>query len=129
MTADILIVDDEPHVVSLLVATLEWAGFDNLAVATNGADALEAAHRELPRLIFLDALMPDKDGFSVCAELKRDPSTASIHICILTALAQAGDAQKALRALADDYITKPFGLIEIEAKAREVLGMPAGAIC
>ena len=84
MASRILIVEDEPDIVELLVYNLHQAGFKTEAVF-NGADALDRGKIEQPDLVLLDLLLPEVDGLEVCRTLKRDPETASILIIMLTA--------------------------------------------
>ena len=127
MASKILIVEDEPDIVELLVYNLRQAGFKTDAVL-NGADALERAKTELPDLVLLDLLLPEVDGLEVCRTLKRDPETAGIPIIMLTAKGEAVDRIVGLELGADDYITKPFSprevLLRIRAVLRRALNVP-----
>ncbi|MBI4201418.1 MAG: response regulator [Chloroflexi bacterium] len=104
----VLIVDDEEGVLALLTATLGSDARYELLLAKDGEQALGIARLFKPDLVFLDILMPNKDGYQVCRELKADPSTASIRVIMLTAMAQDSDKRKALEAGAEEYFTKPF---------------------
>ena len=120
MASKILIVEDEPDIVELLVYNLDQAGFKTDAVL-NGADALERVKIEPPDLILLDLLLPEVDGLEICRTLKRDPETASIPIIMLTAKGEAIDRIVGLELGADDYITKPFSPREVMLRVRAVL--------
>ena len=120
MASKILIVEDEPDIVELLVYNLHQAGFKAEAVF-NGADALERVKIEQPDLVLLDLLLPEVDGLEVCRTLKRDPETASIPIIMLTAKGEAIDRIVGLELGADDYITKPFSPREVMLRIRAVL--------
>ena len=120
MASKILIVEDEPDIVELLVYNLRQAGFKTDAVF-NGADALERAKIELPDLVLLDLLLPEVDGLEVCRTLKRDPETAGIPIIMLTAKGEPIDRIVGLELGADDYITKPFSPREVLLRVRAVL--------
>ena len=72
-------------------------------------------------MLFLDIMMPGRDGFDVCQELKNDPATKNIRVVMLTALAQQADHQKALAAGADDYFTKPFSPTVLLQKIEQIL--------
>lgn len=120
MASKILIVEDEPDIVELLVYNLDQAGFKTEAVF-NGADALDRAKIEPPDLVLLDLLLPEVDGLEVCRTLKRDPETAGIPIIMLTAKGEAIDRIVGLELGADDYITKPFSPREVMLRVRAVL--------
>ena len=120
MASKILIVEDEPDIVELLVYNLDQAGFKTEAVF-NGADALDRVKIEPPDLVLLDLLLPEVDGLEVCRTLKRDPETASIPIIMLTARGEAIDRIVGLELGADDYITKPFSPREVMLRVRAVL--------
>ena len=120
MASKILIVEDEPDIVELLVYNLDQAGFKTEAVF-NGADALDRVKVQAPDLVLLDLLLPEVDGLEVCRTLKRDPETASIPIIMLTAKGEAIDRIVGLELGADDYITKPFSPREVILRIRAVL--------
>jgi len=125
MTMKILIVDDEPHLRTLIQQSLEELedeGVD-LFTASNGEEALEAIRREEPNLVFLDVMMPKKNGFDVCNEVKHDLGLKNIHIILLTAKGQEFDRQRGLEVGADLYMTKPFDPDALVAEARSVLGL------
>ena len=120
MASKILIVEDEPDIVELLVYNLDQAGFKTEAVF-NGADALKQVKIQQPDLVLLDLLLPEVDGLEVCRTLKRDPETAGIPIIMLTAKGEAIDRIVGLELGADDYITKPFSPREVLLRIRAVL--------
>lgn len=102
----ILVVDDSPTELQLMVEPLIDRGYQ-VITATNGLDALEAAIKEHPRLILLDVLMPGKNGFQVCRQLKTDPATSDIKIIIVSSKCQESDRFWGLRQGADEYLGKP----------------------
>lgn len=113
----ILLVDDNPINLQILYKTLQGSGY-RLLIAKNGQSALEIARRARPSLMLLDVMMPDMDGFEVCAQLKADNSTAAIAVIFLSAL---GDSQAKVRGFAVggvDYIAKPFQSDEVVARVR-----------
>ena len=123
----ILIVDDEPHLRTLIQQTLEELedeGVD-LITATNGEEALESIQLEQPNLVFLDVMMPKKNGFDVCDTVKNVLGLKNIHIVLLTAKGQEFDRHRGQEVGADMYMTKPFDPDALVAKARSVLGLPA----
>lgn len=112
MKQKILVVDDEADVVELIEYNLRNVGFD-VVCATDGEEALAKIKTTLPDMIVLDIMLPGKDGFEVCKQLKRDPKTANIPIIMLTAKAAEVDRVVGLELGADDYITKPFSPREL----------------
>jgi two-component system, OmpR family, alkaline phosphatase synthesis response regulator PhoP len=121
----ILIVDDEPHLRTLIqqaLEELEGEGVE-LLTATNGEEALETIRAEQPKMVFLDVMMPKKNGFDVCHAVKRELGLEDIYIVLLTAKGQEFDRQRGNEVGADIYMTKPFDPDALVAKARLVLGL------
>jgi two-component system phosphate regulon response regulator PhoB len=125
MPDTVLIVDDEPDVIDLLVYNLQKAGY-RTATARDGATALQKARDEIPSLIVLDLMLPQMDGTEVCRHLKADPRTAHIPIIMLTAKAEEVDRVVGLELGADDYVTKPFSPREMALRVRGVLRRASG---
>lgn len=111
----ILVVDDEPHIVLGLKDALEFEGFLVLT-ATSGKEAVQLARQERPNAILLDLMLPDKNGYQICEEVRR--FDVSVPILMLTARSQEADKIRGLDAGADDYVTKPFSLGELIARLR-----------
>ncbi|MBC8096377.1 MAG: response regulator [Akkermansiaceae bacterium] len=126
MRKKILIVDDDPEMVELLRFNFKQAGY-SIGTASNGAEALKKARSIAPDLIVLDLMMPELDGFSVCEILRRDKSTASIPIIMLTALASQFAHLTSLESGATDYMTKPFSPKAVISRAQHLLESPAAA--
>lgn len=124
-TMKILIVDDEPHLRTLIQQSLEDLEDDGveLLTATNGEEALETIKSEEPNLVFLDVMMPKKNGFDVCNAVKNELGLKQIHIILLTAKGQEFDRQRGMEVGADLYMTKPFDPDALVAEARSVLGL------
>lgn len=120
MARKILVVDDEPVLVETIAYNLEQAGYQ-VITATDGASALEAAHRETPDLIILDIMLPEMDGLEVCRLLRRESDTATTPIMMLTAKGDEIDKVVGLEVGADDYVIKPFGRRELLARVRALL--------
>lgn len=116
----ILVVDDEEHIVELLKFNLEKMGY-NVLTAGNGPDALNIALSRRPKLVILDIMIPELDGYEVCKALRKDPLTQDISIIMLTAKEEEIDKILGLELGADDYITKPFSVRELEARVKAVL--------
>jgi DNA-binding response OmpR family regulator len=102
----VLIVDDEYTIRELVGLTLEPEY--KVIKVESGSEALELVEKALPDLIILDVMMPKMDGYEVCRKLKGDEKTKAIPIIILTAKHQIDDVKEAIRADADEFITKPF---------------------
>ncbi|MBS1672691.1 MAG: response regulator transcription factor [Actinobacteria bacterium] len=116
--ARILVVDDEPNIRDVLSTGLSFAGFSVKTVA-NGAATISAVLEEEPDLIILDVMLPDMNGFSVTKRLRGAGFTAPI--LFLTAKDDTEDKIEGLNAGGDDYVTKPFALDEIVARAQAIL--------
>jgi two-component system response regulator VicR len=117
MSARILIVDDEPPIVDVLVYNLKRANYEVL-VARDGQEALDVAQREQPDLIILDLMLPVLDGLEVCRALRRQ---RDIPIIMLTARDGEIDRVVGLEMGADDYVVKPFSVRELMARVKSVL--------
>ena len=117
----ILVVDDSPTDLSLLLATLRPKGF-RLLSANDGDEALEMARREHPDLVLLDVILPRRNGFQVCRQLKTAAETRDIKIILVTGKTQPSDRFWGLKQGADEYLTKPFTPEELLGRLQEVLG-------
>ena len=111
----VLIVDDEYIGRETLQSVLEGEGYE-LEMAENGPQAIEKAKQLLPDVILLDVMMPGMTGFEVCQRIRSDPQIAEIPIIILTALDDRESLLNALKAGADDFISKPFDRYELRAR-------------
>src|SRR4051795_3283681 len=107
----VLVVDDDPVIVKLLQVNFEMEGYQ-VITASDGEEGLQRAREAMPGVMLLDVMMPKINGLQVAATLKGDDATAGIPIVLLSAKAQAADVQ-AGRAVADEYITKPFDPLEL----------------
>ena len=117
----ILVVDDEPNVIKSLTFVLRKEGYD-VSSATDGEDAMAKIQESKPNLMFLDVMMPKKNGYEVCQEVKSNSSLSDVHIIMLTAKGQEADREKGLNAGADEFMTKPFSPMMVIAKVKELLG-------
>ncbi len=116
----ILVVDDEPDVVELVVFNLKAAGFV-VVTAEDGREALQTTKTARPDLIVLDVMLPELDGLEVCKLLRRDAATAAVPIIMLTAKAEEVDRVLGLELGADDYLTKPFSPRELVLRVKGLL--------
>jgi DNA-binding response OmpR family regulator len=123
----VLIVDDEQHIRLLIEQTLEELEDEGVQLLTagDGEEALEVVEIHRPELVFLDVMMPKKNGFEVCDAIKHKRGLAATKVVLLTAKGQAVDREAGMAAGADRYVTKPFDPDELLATARELLGMGA----
>jgi two-component system cell cycle response regulator len=119
-TATILVVDDVPQNVELLLAYLETLNC-TLHVAVDGIDALEKVPKVKPDLILLDIMMPRMSGFEVCRRLKADPKTRDIPILMVTALNELGDIERGVESGTDDFLTKPINKLELLTRVKSLL--------
>ncbi len=123
----ILVVDDEPDFCSIVQGQLEKEGFE-VDVAYNGVEGIEKVHANPPDAIVLDVMMPEKDGYEMCAELKDDEKCCDIPIVLLTAVASHVTSTRYTHAdgmstEADDYIAKPASAEEISDSVKRLLNI------
>ncbi len=118
MAKKILVVEDEPSIVTLLQFNLEQAGFE-VIVAMDGKEALERATTDNPQLIILDLMLPQLDGLEVCKRLRSQNNM--VPILMLTAKDDELDKILGLELGADDYLTKPFSPREVVARVKAIL--------
>lgn len=119
----ILVADDEANIRRILKTRLEMQGHE-LALAENGAEALELFRGFEPDLVVLDVMMPELDGFAVTERIR---AQSEVPIILLTALNEVADRITGLELGADDYIVKPFSPKELEARIRSVMRRSAAA--
>ena len=113
----VLLVEDEPAQRAVLSYNLEAEGFE-VRTADNGEDALSLINEEAPDLILLDWMMPHVSGIEVCRRLKARPETRGIPIIMLSARSEEVDKVRGLETGADDYVIKPYSVVELMARLR-----------
>ena len=118
--ARVLVVDDDPEIVTFLATLLELEGIES-QVATSAAAALEQLEHGLPNLVLLDIAMPDRDGLDLCRALKKDPRTSNLPVFVVSARPGKDVVERALAAGAEQFIRKPFENQELIARIRERL--------
>ena len=116
----ILVVDDEEHIAELISYNLTSNGY-KVIVANDGSNAVKLAVEEKPNLILLDLMIPGKDGYDVCKDVRSNSEIRNIPIIMLTAKSEELDKILGLELGADDYITKPFSVRELLARVKAVL--------
>lgn len=122
----ILVVDDEPEIVTIARDYLDRAGF-RVVSAGDGTSAVRLARTEQPSLMVLDLMLPGMDGLDVTRTLRQDPATSALPIIMLTARVEEADRLIGLELGADDYMIKPFSPRELVARVRAVLRRADGA--
>ena len=120
--AKVLVVDDEPALLSTIGYSLRKEGYD-VFTASDGERALALARRERPDVILLDLMLPKLDGLEVCRQLRQSqtPQLRSVPILMLTAKGDEVDKVVGLEVGADDYVTKPFSMRELVARTKAML--------
>jgi phosphoserine phosphatase RsbU/P len=121
----ILIVDDVPANVDVLVQALR--GEYQLSVAIDGTSALRTAEKLLPDLVLLDIMMPGIDGYEVCRRLRASAPTREIPVMFLSSLEDVQDKTKGFEAGGNDYLVKPFEVLEVKARVKSLLRAKAYA--
>ncbi len=116
----IICVEDEQNICELEVYTLQSVGMEAEGCAS-GKELFALLEQHIPELIVLDIMLPDEDGMSILARLRADKRYASIPVIMATAKGSEYDKVKGLDSGADDYIAKPFGMLEMVARIKAVL--------
>ena len=125
--ARILVVDDEAAQREIIVYNLEAAGFEVMS-ADNGEDAVLMVQEEHPNLIVLDWMMPKLSGLEVCRQLRSNKETKAIPIILLSARSEDVDKVRGLEIGADDYVSKPFSVVELMARINAQLRRHSAAL-
>jgi DNA-binding response OmpR family regulator len=115
----VLVVDDTEEILQLVGVTLE--DDDEVVVARDGIEALEATALHHPDVIVLDVMMPRLSGYEVCKRLKADPATEAMPVLILSARGDSRHVKEGFQVGADDYLPKPFDPEELELRIRALL--------
>lgn len=121
MNKKILIVDDEPNIVTALEFLLQRSGYVVL-LAQDGEQALKQVEQNLPDLVLLDVMLSLKSGYEVCQRIRENAQWRHIKIIMLSAKGREAEVNKGLSLGADFYVTKPFSNKELVAKIDELLG-------
>ena len=115
----ILVVDDDPEIMSMLSTRLSKRGY-KVTTASDGHKAIELAKRDRPDLVLLDVMMPGKSGWEVARALKQDPTTQGIKIVIISAMGRSAEMTAPLVG-ADAHIEKPFEFEDLERVIAELV--------
>ena len=122
MSHSVLVVEDEPNIVLSLQFVMKKAGF-SVRVAEDGEEAIRQIVHAVPDLVLLDIMLPKRDGFAVCEEIRRRPEWSAIKIVMLSAKSRDADKQRALTVGADDFLTKPFSTRDLGDRLKRLLVM------
>ena len=120
MTPYVLVVEDEDALATLLHYNLDKEGY-RVTVAGDGEEALTLASERAPDLVILDWMLPKVSGIEVCRRLRGRAETRNVPIIMLTARGEESDRIRGLDTGADDYVVKPFSMVELTARVRAVL--------
>ena len=119
-------VEDDDNIRELMVYTLKSTGFDSIGFPSSQA-FWSPLDDELPELIILDIMLPDEDGITILEKLRKNPRTQAIPVIMATAKGTEYDKVKGLDLGADDYLVKPFGMMEMISRIKAVLRRSQGA--
>ncbi len=123
----VLVVDDNEDNAHIIRDYLESRGYP-ISVAYNGDEAMALFEKEKPSLVLLDVMMPGRDGWQVCREIKASPNGKSVRVVMVTALQDWMDKRQALETGADDFVEKPFELAKLgEVVERNTAKLPKHA--
>lgn len=118
---EILIVEDDPTIRTLLELALKGAGYANILSVDRGDTGFQTICREKPALVLLDVMLPGLDGYAIASRVRALPELAATRIIMLTARTESEDIVRGLEAGADDYVTKPFDRLVLLARVKAVL--------
>ncbi|MGH7409026.1 MAG: response regulator transcription factor [Candidatus Methylomirabilales bacterium] len=121
----VLLAEDEPDIVKLVTYILHREGF-SVRTATTGQEAVAVARQGEVDIILLDIMLPELNGYAVCAALREDPLTRHIPVVVMSARAQAREVERGLEAGAVSYITKPFEPAQLGEQIRAALAAATG---
>jgi adenylate cyclase len=121
MTHRILVVDDYELNLALISRILELSGFE-VTLARSGEEAIQSLTQSMPDLAILDVMMPNMDGYELCAKLRQPPIYATLPIILLTAMSSEGEKVKAKRAGANEIWSKPFEMEHFLRRIKDLLG-------
>ena len=118
----VVIADDDPVIAAILESTLSRHGFA-CHVAEDGEEALLLARQFRPDAVILDVNMPNRDGFSVLREIRRDETLAAARVLMLTGRAEQGDVRRGCNLGTDEYVLKPFNASDVAARVKALVGI------
>jgi DNA-binding response OmpR family regulator len=116
----ILVADDEPHLIRSLSFILNKAGYE-IVTASDGEEALKKMAEFKPEMIFLDLMMPKKNGYEVCQSIRKTPEYKDVYIIVLSAKGGDIDREKALNLGANEFMSKPFSPLDVLSKIKQIM--------
>ena len=122
MDHSVLVVEDDENIVLSLTFLLEKSGFATRVVG-DGNSALGEMRAAKPDVVLLDVMLPERDGYSVCEEIRGNAAWSDVHVIMLTAKGRAADRDKGMAAVADDFVTKPFSTRDLVARVKAAVGL------
>jgi two-component system alkaline phosphatase synthesis response regulator PhoP len=122
----IYIVEDDVNIREIEGYALKNSGYD-VSCFEHSAELYKALDRDIPKLIILDIMLPNEDGLSILASLRKDKRTKHVPIMMVTAKTSEMDKVKGLDLGADDYITKPFGIMELVSRVKALIRRAGGS--
>lgn len=125
-TKNVLVIEDDEIVARTIERSLRGEEF-KITVANSGVEGLKIARKLIPDIVILDVVMPGMDGYTVCREMRADPTLADVPILFLTAKIKDEDKIAGFNAGADDYLSKPFNIDELILRVRAILRRSARA--
>ena len=114
-----MVVDDEPNIVQSLAFVFNREGFD-AATTRDGVQSMSMIRDSKPHLLSLDIMMPDKNRYEVCQDIESDPELQDIQVVMLSSINNEESRRHAMSQGADDYINKPFSLMQVVTRVIEV---------
>lgn len=120
VTVPVVVADDSETILELILLTLARGGIETIS-AVDGAEALERIREHRPKVVILDAMMPNGDGYQVCSTLRADPDLEQPHVIMLTASAREVDRTRAEEAGVNEFMTKPFSPRDLRERVQELL--------
>ncbi len=128
MSNKILLVDDEPHILRSLQFKLERVGGYEIITASDGEEAMAMIEKEKPCLVFLDIMLPKKNGYEVCQWVKNKLEFWDTYVIMLSAKGQRDEVVKGLDCGADEYMTKPFDPNQVLERTQRLMEEREGVI-
>lgn len=119
MMGRVLLIEDEPNILEAIRFILSREGW-RVDTHSNGATAVEAVQRRVPDILILDVMLPNRSGFDILRDLRRDPATADLPVLMLTARGQKADRELADKCGANRFMSKPFSNAEVLSAVREL---------
>lgn len=120
MSGHVLLIEDEPNIIEAIRFILSRDGW-TVDTHSDGSTAIDAVNRRNPDLVILDVMLPNRSGYDILTELRADTQTKDLPVLMLTARGQKTDRERAERAGANRFMTKPFSNSEVLASVRELM--------